>query len=155
MKVRKGLLIGFISLFWVMNTFAADNLAWAVRLKDIATFGGVRTNQLVGYGLIVGIIVKLFNLQKKTNLDLKEYPITIGEIDRTFDDILNIADEYIDVLHKESTENANSSLWFIDTVQQNMPRLEKNELSFNLLSNVAQNLGLHDPALRFYRIPTN
>ena len=28
----------------------------------------------IGYGLIVGIIVKLFNLQKKTNLDLKEYP---------------------------------------------------------------------------------
>ncbi|WP_045215305.1 flagellar basal body P-ring protein FlgI [Desulfonatronovibrio magnus] len=27
----------------------------AVRLKDIATFGGVRTNQLVGYGLIVGL----------------------------------------------------------------------------------------------------
>ncbi|MBT8763787.1 flagellar basal body P-ring protein FlgI [Desulfohalobiaceae bacterium Ax17] len=27
----------------------------AVRLKDIATFGGVRTNQLVGYGLVVGL----------------------------------------------------------------------------------------------------
>lgn len=29
--------------------------AWAVRLKDVATFGGVRSNQLVGYGLVVGL----------------------------------------------------------------------------------------------------
>lgn len=29
--------------------------AWAVRLKDIATFGGVRNNDLVGYGLVVGL----------------------------------------------------------------------------------------------------
>jgi flagellar P-ring protein precursor FlgI len=29
--------------------------AWAVRLKDVATFGGVRSNQLVGYGQVVGL----------------------------------------------------------------------------------------------------
>ncbi|WP_415520473.1 MAG: flagellar basal body P-ring protein FlgI [Desulfovibrio aminophilus] len=29
--------------------------ALAVRLKDIATFSGVRTNELVGYGLVVGL----------------------------------------------------------------------------------------------------
>jgi flagellar P-ring protein precursor FlgI len=29
--------------------------AGAVRLKDIASFGGVRNNQLVGYGLVVGL----------------------------------------------------------------------------------------------------
>lgn len=29
--------------------------AGAVRLKDMATFSGVRTNQLVGYGLVVGL----------------------------------------------------------------------------------------------------
>lgn len=29
--------------------------AWGVRLKDIATFGGVRNNDLVGYGLVVGL----------------------------------------------------------------------------------------------------
>ncbi len=29
--------------------------AGAVRIKDIATFGGVRDNQLVGYGLVVGL----------------------------------------------------------------------------------------------------
>jgi len=53
--VRKRLLIGFIFLFCVVNMFATANLARAVRLKDIATFGGVRTNQLVGYGLVVGL----------------------------------------------------------------------------------------------------
>ncbi len=34
-------------------TFAS--IAEAVRIKDIATFSGVRTNQLVGYGLVVGL----------------------------------------------------------------------------------------------------
>lgn len=29
--------------------------AHAVRIKDIATFGGVRDNQLIGYGLVVGL----------------------------------------------------------------------------------------------------
>jgi len=33
----------------------AANTAHAVRIKDIATFGGVRSNQLVGYGLVVGL----------------------------------------------------------------------------------------------------
>lgn len=32
-----------------------QSLAQAVRLKDIADFGGVRTNDLVGYGLVVGL----------------------------------------------------------------------------------------------------
>ena len=29
--------------------------AQAVRIKDIATFSGVRDNQLIGYGLVVGL----------------------------------------------------------------------------------------------------
>lgn len=29
--------------------------AWAVRIKDIATWEGVRDNQLIGYGLVVGL----------------------------------------------------------------------------------------------------
>src|SRR3972149_778630 len=29
--------------------------AWAIRVKDIAQIGGVRYNQLVGYGLVVGL----------------------------------------------------------------------------------------------------
>lgn len=29
--------------------------AWSARLKDVASFGGVRANDLVGYGLVVGL----------------------------------------------------------------------------------------------------
>ena len=46
------------SLFWL--TAAALLFFWvppaqAVRIKDIATFSGVRDNQLIGYGLVVGL----------------------------------------------------------------------------------------------------
>ncbi len=34
---------------------AAPRPVHAVRIKDIATFGGVRENQLVGYGMVVGL----------------------------------------------------------------------------------------------------
>ncbi len=36
------------------SSFACD-IAQAVRIKDIASFSGVRENQLVGYGLVVGL----------------------------------------------------------------------------------------------------
>ena len=29
--------------------------AWAVRIKDVGSFEGVRENQLIGYGLVVGL----------------------------------------------------------------------------------------------------
>ncbi|MFI0458289.1 MAG: flagellar basal body P-ring protein FlgI, partial [Candidatus Thiodiazotropha endolucinida] len=29
--------------------------AWAERIKDLASIQGVRTNQLIGYGLVVGL----------------------------------------------------------------------------------------------------
>ncbi len=35
--------------------FALPGEAGAVRIKDIATFSGVRNNQLVGYGLVIGL----------------------------------------------------------------------------------------------------
>ena len=38
----------FLSLFWI-NSVVAD------RLKDLVSVGGVRTNQLIGYGLVVGL----------------------------------------------------------------------------------------------------
>ncbi len=41
-------LTGFLSV-----TFVAD--AWATRIKDIAYVQGVRNNQLLGYGLVVGL----------------------------------------------------------------------------------------------------
>ena len=47
------LLFGVSVLFGVTVLTASD--AEAVRLKDIANFSGVRTNELVGYGLVVGL----------------------------------------------------------------------------------------------------
>ncbi len=35
--------------------FLWSDVALGVRIKDVATFGGVRNNQLVGYGLVVGL----------------------------------------------------------------------------------------------------
>ena len=62
-----------------------------------------------------------------------------------------IVDEYIEVLRSENPENANSSMWFIDSIQHKHDAygLEKNELSYSLLTNVAQNLGLRDPTLLY------
>jgi len=44
-----------IALFMVCLLLLAEPL-WAARIKDIASIGGVRTNQLVGYGLVVGLM---------------------------------------------------------------------------------------------------
>ena len=38
----------FLSIFWINSVFAD-------RLKDLVSVGGVRTNQLIGYGLVVGL----------------------------------------------------------------------------------------------------
>lgn len=43
------------ALLTLLFLLALPQQAGAVRIKDIATFGGVRDNQLVGYGLIVGL----------------------------------------------------------------------------------------------------
>ena len=45
--ILRGALLGLI-LSWPILTYAE-------RVKDIATVSGVRTNQLVGYGLVVGL----------------------------------------------------------------------------------------------------
>jgi lysyl-tRNA synthetase class 1 len=62
-----------------------------------------------------------------------------------------IVDEYIEVLRKENTDNPNFHSWFIDSVQHrhDASSLENNELSYNLLTNVAQNLGLRDASLLY------
>jgi len=44
--------IAFISVFLVLSM---SSESWPARLKDIAFFQGVRNNQLIGYGLIVGL----------------------------------------------------------------------------------------------------
>lgn len=43
----------FLAGFLLIQSFAAN--AALVRVKDIADFEGVRTNQLIGYGLVVGL----------------------------------------------------------------------------------------------------
>ena len=40
--------IFFLTIFWINSVFAD-------RLKDLVSVGGVRTNQLIGYGLVVGL----------------------------------------------------------------------------------------------------
>ncbi len=47
------LTLKFILSLALLLSFATPSEA--VRIKDIATFSGVRTNQLVGYGLVVGL----------------------------------------------------------------------------------------------------
>jgi len=38
----------------IMGLISAD-LSWGVRIKDIASIKGVRSNQLIGYGIVVGL----------------------------------------------------------------------------------------------------
>ena len=46
------LLVNFALCFWLSGLV---NLAQADRIKDLASLAGVRNNQLVGYGLVVGL----------------------------------------------------------------------------------------------------
>lgn len=46
------LLVNFAFCFWLS---ALASLAYADRIKDLANLAGVRNNQLVGYGLVVGL----------------------------------------------------------------------------------------------------
>ena len=46
--------VTLLTVFFMAVILAAPS-AQAVLLRDIATFGGVRANQLVGYGLVVGL----------------------------------------------------------------------------------------------------
>jgi flagellar P-ring protein FlgI len=48
--MKKFFLIAFISFFIAVSS------AEAARIKDIASIGGVRENQLIGYGLVVGLM---------------------------------------------------------------------------------------------------
>src|SRR6202451_3039304 len=44
-----------IRIFIIALLLLSAPLAWAERIKDMAQIQGVRTNQLVGYGLVVGL----------------------------------------------------------------------------------------------------
>jgi len=47
--------IRFLALFFTAMAFAASAVATPIRIKDLVEFDGVRGNDLVGYGLIVGL----------------------------------------------------------------------------------------------------
>lgn len=44
-----------IGLMWVFAALLVSDAARAERIKEIASIGGVRNNQLVGYGIVVGL----------------------------------------------------------------------------------------------------
>lgn len=46
---------GFLGVMLVMSGSLISNFVWAERIKDLATISGVRDNQLVGYGIVVGL----------------------------------------------------------------------------------------------------
>ena len=46
---------GFLIFLWVLALMVVADFARAERIKDIATISGVRENQLVGYGIVVGL----------------------------------------------------------------------------------------------------
>ena len=48
-------LLLFLFLFLTSGTWSLNPDAYAERIKDIATFEGMRENQLIGYGLVVGL----------------------------------------------------------------------------------------------------
>ncbi len=52
---KKNKLIIFSSFFLLFCLIIGLNSAYAARIKDIAAIKGIRTNQLTGYGLIVGL----------------------------------------------------------------------------------------------------
>ena len=52
--MKMGKILRYIFIFFVVSLFVMS-YSYAARIKDIASVGGVRDNQLVGYGLIVGL----------------------------------------------------------------------------------------------------
>jgi len=82
---------GLIARCWILGAALALVGAWgadsqAARLKDIATFRGVRPNQLVGYGLIVGLAGSgdgtdaIFTLQSMSSM-LEKMGVTVSPED--------------------------------------------------------------------------
>jgi flagellar P-ring protein precursor FlgI len=53
-RMHKGILTGVVIV--LLATLFLPASAGAARIKDIASIGGIRDNQLVGYGLVVGLM---------------------------------------------------------------------------------------------------
>lgn len=46
---------GFLAFLWVLAALLVADTARAERIKDLVSVAGVRSNQLVGYGIVVGL----------------------------------------------------------------------------------------------------
>ncbi len=46
---------GFLAFLWVLAALLVTDAARAERIKDLVSVAGVRNNQLVGYGIVVGL----------------------------------------------------------------------------------------------------
>ncbi len=64
-----------IKLFIFLVLITAQGSVWAERIKDITSIKGVRTNQLVGYGLVVGLDVSGDN----TAFTVKSFKSMLGQ----------------------------------------------------------------------------
>ncbi len=53
MTIRRLLFTALV--FPLVAVLTVPAAGWGARLKDIASFKGIRSNQLVGYGLVVGL----------------------------------------------------------------------------------------------------
>ena len=66
----------FFVLFFLVVSYATTAFATPIRIKDLVEFDGVRGNDLVGYGLIVGL-----KLPRVQPLPLRHIPTTtVGTI---------------------------------------------------------------------------
>ena len=52
--MKKSNVFKYIAIFLIVGLVIASH-AYAARIKDISSIGGVRDNQLIGYGLVVGL----------------------------------------------------------------------------------------------------
>jgi flagellar P-ring protein precursor FlgI len=93
-KVRKKSIAIFVLLSLVLWTGALDTL-WAARVKDIAGIKGARPNQLIGYGLVVGLNTSgddqktEFTIQTLTNM-LKRMGIEIDKKKVKLDNVAGV-----------------------------------------------------------------
>lgn len=88
MKCEKIKKILIFVVILVSCTLSSVHVAHAIRIKDIASFDGVRENQLIGYGLVVGLNgtgdgnQTKFQIQSLVNM-LERMGITINRADVT------------------------------------------------------------------------
>ncbi|MEA3486367.1 MAG: flagellar basal body P-ring protein FlgI [Thermodesulfobacteriota bacterium] len=52
--MKKGKILKYIAIFLIVGLIIVSH-AYAARIKDVSSIGGVRDNQLIGYGLVIGL----------------------------------------------------------------------------------------------------